>query len=170
MGKNQTLLKSQLEAAVLLLKKLSEELSPQYIGLITTSGHTLTSLAATGFNGDSDSLASLASGSFAATREMARLMDDFDFTVMLHEGNNVNIYIVQVTDDVLLVICFGKKTHIGKVRLLAGRMTGALAEALRNAPPELTRQRLTQADVYAEGVGRVIDELFDVEGEQHGPY
>lgn len=168
MGRNHTFLKSQLDAVDLLLRKLSEEISPQFLGLITTSGHTLTYLAAADFNGDSDSLASLASGSFAATSQLARLMDDDDLTVTFQEGSRISIYTALVTDSVLLVICFGKATQIGKVRLLTRRMMDALSMALQATPPDLVPERLMREEDFAEGVGQAIDELFNVGGEKRG--
>ena len=165
MGSNRTLFRSQLEAAGLVLDGLWSELSPQFLGLITTSGHTLMHVTGS-FRGSLDSLASLASGSFAATRQLTRLMDGCDLKVMYQEGFGINIYISQVTADVLLVICFGKNTYLGQVRLMASRAREALAQALEPAGGEVAG--ILADDDYASDVSQAIDELLGIEGEQSG--
>ncbi len=167
MSNNQTVLKSQLKAADRVLRELSEELLAQFLGLITTSGQTIMYYSAAGFKGNVDSLASLASGSFAATRQLTRLMDDYDFNVMFQEGSKVKIYIEQVTGDVLLVICFGRATELGKVRLLAARAARTLCEALRLGP-DGRPGRLDDDPGYAEGIRKAIDNLFNAQGGRRG--
>ncbi len=167
MGRNQTVLKSQLEAADRVLGQLSEELVAQFLGLITTSGQTIMYYSAAGLKGNVDSLASLASGSFAATRQLTRMMNDYDFSVMFQEGSRIKVYIEQVTGDVLLVICFGKATELGKVRLLAAKAARSLNAVLRLGPDGQPRS-LDQEPGYAEGIRRAIDELFDAQGERGG--
>jgi predicted regulator of Ras-like GTPase activity (Roadblock/LC7/MglB family) len=167
LSKNHTVQKPQLEAINQVLRQLSDALSPQFLGLVTTSGQTLTYLSAAGFN-NADSLASLAAGSFAATRELARLMQDHNFTMMFQEGGDLNIHIAQVTEEVLLVICFRKSTQIGKVRLMTSRALSALSLALEAAPDDIVMDKVGQVadeDEYARGVSKTIDELFTVEGE-----
>ncbi len=165
LGNNRTLVSSQLDAAMQVLDGLWTELAPRFLGLITTSGHMLTHVAGS-FRGSVDSLASLASGSFAATRQLTLLMDGCDLNVMYQEGCDVNIYISQVTEDVLLVICFGKGTQLGKVRLMAGRAKEPLALALESADEPAAP--VPGGDDYARGVSQAIDELLSIEGEQSG--
>ncbi len=166
LSRNQTVLKSQLEAADRVLRQLSEELLAQFLGLITTSGQTIMYYSAAGFKGDIDSLASLASGSFAATRQLTQMMDDYDFSVMFQEGSRIKVYIEQVTGDVLLVICFGRVTELGKVRLLAARAARSLCEALNMLPDK--PGSMDEEPGCAEGIRQAIDELFNAQGERRG--
>ena len=66
---------------------------------------------------DTLSLASLAASSFAATQQLAAVLNEREFTLLFHEGRDSNLHVAQVTDQVLLVITFGRETQVGKVRL-----------------------------------------------------
>jgi predicted regulator of Ras-like GTPase activity (Roadblock/LC7/MglB family) len=101
--------------------------APQLLALVSSSGQPISvysSLDAV----DPDALSSLAAGSFAATRQMANLMTGSEFTLMFHEGTNLNVHISQVSDQVLLVVCFSKKSDIGVIRLISKRAASALNE------------------------------------------
>lgn len=133
MTRTRTLSKEQIEAAAAVLERLRIVLGPEFLGLVSTSGH-LISVAAGSSRTQNDAVASLAASSFAATRQLARMMDDSEFTVVFHEGSELNVHIAQVSDDVLLVICFHKATQIGKVRLMSSRVLEALRLALEGRP------------------------------------
>lgn len=132
MTRIKTLQKAQIEAATEVLERLRVVLGPEFLGLVSTDGHLIT--VTTGSDRtQEDAVASLAASSFAATRQLARMMDDSEFTVVFQEGNELNVHIAQVSDDVLLVICFHKATQIGKVRLMSGSVLESLRLALAPA-------------------------------------
>ena len=130
MIKKQTIMKAQLDAAVGVLEPLVA-ISPEYLGLISTTGQAITVISSTHL-ADADAIAALAACSFAATRQLARVMEDSESTVMLHEGAELNIHIAQVTEDVLLVVCFHKSSEIGIVRLITRRVVRVLSKALKS--------------------------------------
>lgn len=132
MTRTRTLQKEQVEAAARVMERLRVELRPEFLSLVSTSGH-LISVAAGSSRSQDDAVASLAASSFAATRQLAQVMEGSEFTVVFHEGNELNVHIAQVSDDVLLVICFHKATQIGKVRLVSGRVLDSLRQALTPA-------------------------------------
>ena len=68
---------------------------------------------------DPQTIAVLAAGSFATTRELAKLIGEEGFTVMFHQGRRDNIHISAVGKDALMVIIFENTTTIGMVRLFA---------------------------------------------------
>ncbi len=68
---------------------------------------------------DPQTIAVLAAGSFATTRELAKLIGEEAFTVMFHQGRRDNIHISAVGKDALMVIIFENTTTIGMVRLFA---------------------------------------------------
>jgi len=131
MIKKQTIMKAQLDAAVGVLEPLRVAISPEYLGLISTTGQAITVISSTHL-ADADAIAALAACSFAATRQLARVMEDSESTVMLHEGAELNIHIAQVTEDVLLVVCFHKSSEIGIVRLITRRVVRVLSKALKS--------------------------------------
>lgn len=156
MSKSKTLQKEQVEAATAVLEQLRTNLAPEFLGLISTDGHLISVVASSALT-DSDSIASLAASSFAATRQLARVMNDAEFTVMFHEGNELNVHIAQAADDVLLVICFHKATQIGKVRLVSSRAHEALKRALSSPGAE-------EPDVDMESITSPVVKPAESEG------
>lgn len=128
MGKNQTIIRSQIEAATQVLQQLTFALSPEYLGLVSTNGQPISVISSTKL-ADSDAIASLAASSFAASRQLTSMIEDSPNTVMLHEGTDLNILMAQVSSNVLLVICFRHSSDIGRVRLITKRSVDSLAEA-----------------------------------------
>lgn len=128
MGKNQTIQVSQIEAATRVLQQLTNAVSPEYLGLVSTTGQPVSVISSTKL-ADSDAIASLAASSFAASRQLASMIEDSPNSVMLHEGTNLNILIAQVVSNILLVVCFRHSSDIGRVRLITRRAVDSLVEA-----------------------------------------
>ena len=59
---------------------------------------------------DIDTISALVAGSFAATKEMARLLGEEEFTAMFHQGERDNIQLSLVGDRTLLTILFDDRT------------------------------------------------------------
>jgi predicted regulator of Ras-like GTPase activity (Roadblock/LC7/MglB family) len=68
---------------------------------------------------DMDTISALVAGSFAATKEMARLLGEEEFTALFHQGQRDNIQLSLVGDRTLLTILFDDRTTVGMVRLYA---------------------------------------------------
>ncbi len=64
-----------------------------------------------------ENIAALASGSFFATLEMARLVGEDEFQSMLHQGEKISIYMEGTSGEMLLVVVFGKYSNVGLVKL-----------------------------------------------------
>ena len=79
---------------------------------------------------DPNTIAVLAAGSFATTRELAKLIGEEEFTVMFHQGRRDNIHISAIGKDALLVVIFENTTTIGMVRLFARETAKKLAPLL----------------------------------------
>lgn len=129
MSKNLKVLKSQLDAVKPVMERLQAAISPEYLGLISSAGQPITVISSTR-RMDPDAMAVLVSSSFGAARQLGSILENSGFTVMLHEGSELNIQVSQVTDDILLVICFRGFGELGRVRLITKRAARALATAL----------------------------------------
>lgn len=121
--------KRQLTDANHILKGLRQAISPEFLGLVSTSGHPI-SIYSSPTMVDTDAIGSLAASSYAATRLLAHMMNGAEFTVMFHEGSDLNVHIAQVSEQVLLVVCFRKTAEIGRVRLLSKKAAAALNEIM----------------------------------------
>ncbi len=126
MSTNQTVLKSQLFAANMVLEQLRDAISPEFLGLVATTGQSITIISSS-LMIDTDILAALTASSFAATKQLTGIMKVSGFTITLHEGAELNLSIAQVNSEMLLVICFHKSSDIGKIRLISRHAVESLS-------------------------------------------
>lgn len=166
MSQKQTVNEYQYKIAKSILKQLHDSVNPEYLGLVSSYGHPIISITSPDF-GDNDSLASLAAGAYAATRQLAKLVSDAEFTMMFNEGEKLNVHIAQVSDTVLLIICFRQASELGMVRVLTHRALGALAEAMTRYENEICAIP-GSADIN-DASESAMAQLTSIEGEdQHG--
>jgi len=79
---------------------------------------------------DPQTIAVLAAGAFATTRELAKMIGEEEFSVMFHQGRRDHIHMSSVGKDALLVVIFENTTTIGMVRLFARETAVKLASIL----------------------------------------
>ena len=68
---------------------------------------------------DTVSLAALAAGAFASTREIASLIGEPEFTVLFHQGKRHHVHVNVAGEHCLLMTLFSDETTVGMVRLCA---------------------------------------------------
>ncbi len=95
--------------------------------LIDKEGH-LVAQAGEESSMNTDTLSALVAGSFAATREMARLLGEEEFSVMFHQGQVDNIQLTLIDERTILTVIFDDQTKLGMVRLYTKEAVGSLAE------------------------------------------
>jgi predicted regulator of Ras-like GTPase activity (Roadblock/LC7/MglB family) len=84
--------------------------------LIDKDGHLVTNRGQS-MHFDPETLSALVAGSFAATREMAKLLGEMEFTVLFHKGLKDNIHLSLVGNRAILATIFNDQTTIGMVQL-----------------------------------------------------
>lgn len=109
---------------------------------------------------DIDTISALVAGSFAATKEMARLLGEDEFTAMFHQGERDNIQLSLVGDRTLLTILFDDRTTVGMVRLYANETAKKLADIYKEATERGT-QDPGLGEQYGSDAKRTLDKLFD---------
>ncbi len=85
---------------------------------------------------DVASMAALAAGAFAATRELARLTGEDGFRSVAHEGDETGLFVQSVDADTLVVVVFRKPVALGLVKLYTRRAVAELLAWRRPATPE----------------------------------
>lgn len=110
-----------------------------------------------------DALAALVAGSFASTREMAKLVGEPEFTVLFHQGEKDHIHNMLVDENTILTVIFDDKTTVGMVRLYTkeavNKLSGFLQEArLRSRSIPKKSALNNNAEIQA---GSNLDKLFD---------
>jgi len=67
-----------------------------------------------------------AAGSVAATRGLARLIGEREFSVLFHEGSREHLHVSLICENAILLILFDGKTTLGLVRLRVRRLSPEL--------------------------------------------
>ena len=146
----------QLDRCDDLLQKLKDVSGSSFLALISTSGQPITTTSGE-YNPETLSLASLAASSFAATQQLAKILDEDEFTLLFHEGKGLNLHVSQVTDQVLLIITFGRETQVGKVRLYSQRAIEVLRQIFDGADDSVTPEMDAEFETAAASA---MDDLF----------
>ena len=130
--------------------------------LVDKDGHMVTHRG-TSKRIDLDTISALVAGSFAATREMARILGEEEFTALFHQGRSDNIQLCLVGDRALLTAIFDEATTVGMVRLYAAETVKRMVELFDRHEREIKSGARKQEDL-ATGFGETakgkLDDLF----------
>jgi predicted regulator of Ras-like GTPase activity (Roadblock/LC7/MglB family) len=124
--------------------------------LVTKEGNAVAKAGDTGYF-DTNAMAALVAGMFSATREVARMVGESQFSILLQQGQNRHIHISLVTDALMMVVVFEDYQRIGRVRHEAKKACDALMLAMaaqRREPVELPIPQ------FKEFALNVIDRIF----------
>lgn len=107
-----------------------------------------------------DSVCALIAGSFAATREMARLLGEEQFSTMFHQGQRDSIQISLVGERALFATVFDDRTNLGLVRFYAQETTRRLGEVLNElSQREPDPQERLSID-FSSSATEALDKIF----------
>lgn len=111
---------------------------------------------------DMDTISALVAGSFAATKEMARLLGEEEFSALFHQGERDNIQLSLVGERTLLTILFDDRTTVGMVRLYASETAKKLAVIYKQAMERRPGKNDPTLDAeYGDDAKRKLANLFD---------
>ncbi len=105
---------------------------------------------------DITTIAALAAGSFAATKELAKRIGEVEFNALYHQGNGSHILMTSVDEDTILITVFSGDTTIGLVRHYANDCAKGLSKffhKLRDREPAMSPflpSDISSADVFEE--------------------
>ncbi len=98
--------------------------------LVDKDGHLITQEGSTEKT-DTDTISALVAGCFAATREMARILGEEEFTALFHQGRRDNLQLTLVGQRTILAVLFDDTTTIGMVRLYSAEAARKLTSLFR---------------------------------------
>lgn len=130
--------------------------------LIDRDGHLVAKKGDTE-NISGDSIAALVAGSFAATKEMARLLGESEFRVLYHQGSrDQHIQVSLVGTRTLFTILFDERTTLGMVRFYANESSGRLAEIFdkANERKNPSEQEVKLGDAFSDAVKDTLGEIL----------
>lgn len=127
--------------------------------LIDKEGHLVTRRG-DAVNTSLESISALIAGSFAATREMARLLGEEQFTTLFHQGSRDNIQISLVGDRALFAMVFDDRTNLGLVRYYAVEATKRLTDILRDIDGRTGGETQSLSSDFSQSAAAALDKLF----------
>jgi predicted regulator of Ras-like GTPase activity (Roadblock/LC7/MglB family) len=107
-----------------------------------------------------DSIAALIAGSFAATKEMARLLGESEFTIMFHQGARDSIQLQLIGDRTLLAVLFDERTNMGLVRFYAQETSQHIEEILTEIATRPESEGETLSKDFSADAAAALDNLF----------
>lgn len=105
-------------------------------------------------------MAALVAGMFSATREVARMVGEKQFSILLQQGENRHIHISLVTDSTMMVIVFEDYQRIGRVRHEAKKAGEALAKLLAARGGAEEAKKEISVPQFREYALNLIDSIF----------
>lgn len=126
--------------------------------LIDKEGHLVTRRGDT-LQSSLESIAALIAGSFAATREMARLLGEDQFSTLHHQGARDSIQVSLIGDRALLAMVFDDRTNLGLVRYYAVESTKQLTEIMREIEGRTGETESLSKD-FSQSASEALDRLF----------
>lgn len=140
------------------LAKLLKSAEAKCTLLVDKDGHLVTRQGFT-HSLDTTALAALLAGSFASTREIARLVGEPEFSVLFHQGKRDHIHINIVGERSILVVIFDDRTTIGMVRMYAKEISEELKKIFTGSQK---KKPVTSSGVSAEYTAAAESRLEDV--------
>lgn len=144
------------------LAELLERTPAHFILLTDVSGQVVSSRGDRG-NINLVGLGSLVAGDLAASREIARISGVYeDYQMILREGSNLNTFISEAGDYLVLLVQVASDVPLGWARMLIQASAEKIGIAM-NQPPEPGEEipKLDFGDTQlADVIGDALDELW----------
>lgn len=139
------------------LAHLVEDTQGNHALLLDKSGQVIAS------QGDSSrqdvtALGALIAGTFASSREVAKLLREKDFRMLFQQGVRENIFIALIEEQWILCIIFNKGTHIGLVKVLTKKATDELSAVLER----VRQQHKARDDVLGSSFRTSMEDTIDL--------
>ena len=141
------------------LKRLLDLSRAKRALLIDIEGHMVATCGDGGDQTDLENISALVAGTFAATKETAKLLGEEEFSVLFHQGETDSIQLTLVDDRLLLGIIFYDATTIGMVRLYASETAKKVMDVLGREHSGSETSTMLDDD-FGESVETELDNFF----------
>ena len=130
--------------------------------LVDKDGHLITQEGSTE-KADTDTISALVAGCFAATREMARILGEEEFSALFHQGRKDNLQLSLVGQRTILGVLFDDSTTIGMVRLYSAetgrKLTSLFTRILGRGTKAAPGQEQISAG-FTEAAASTLENVF----------
>src|SRR5574341_611120 len=158
-SENYVIYEEELEHINRILMKLLKGAEAKCVLLVDKDGYLVTRQGFT-HSLDTTALAALLAGSFASTKEIARLVGEPEFSVLFHQGKKDHIHISLVGERSILVVIFDDRTTIGMVRLYAKEIGEELGLVLSGTKTRKTQPAKVLGSDYTHSAESKLDDLL----------
>jgi predicted regulator of Ras-like GTPase activity (Roadblock/LC7/MglB family) len=141
------------------LEHLLAQTEGRAVILIDHAGRLL-SLAGDAPQFDVTTFVSLMAADFCATRELARLLGEDRFHSVAHQGDDLSLYLTQVTPDAILALVYDRDTTLGLVRYGVRRALPAIAATIREGTERSAAEAPALGETFGEEALDRVDRLF----------
>ncbi|NJP05669.1 MAG: roadblock/LC7 domain-containing protein [Chloroflexaceae bacterium] len=141
------------------LNHLVEDTGGNYALLLDKSGQVIAAQG-DGSRQDITALGALIAGTFASSREVAKLLREKDFRMLFQQGVRENIFIALIEEQWILCVIFNKGTHIGLVKVLTKKATDELASVLERVRQQHKARDEVLGSSFRTSMEDTIDLLF----------
>jgi len=119
---------------------------------------------------NSTALAALVAGMFSATKEVANIVGEDQFSILLQQGEKRHIHISLIGSKSMMVIVFEDYSRIGKVRFAARKAAADLLRAIEKGRKRSDEavESLSVPD-FKEYAMNLIDRIFVVGEDEDAP-
>lgn len=128
--------------------------------LVDIEGHAVTQVGDTeGI--DLETISALVAASFAATKEVAKILGQTEFTTLTHQGKIESIQLTLIGDRTILATIFDSKTTIGMVMFYTKECVDRLTTIFEEIGSRKQDVRAFNTENFTTDVSDVLDDLFD---------
>lgn len=139
------------------LARLVEDTGGNYALLLDKSGQVIASNG-DGNRQDTTALGALIAGSFASSQQIAKLLREKDFRMLLQQGVRENLFIALIDDQWILTIIFNKGSHLGLVRVLTKKATEELSSVL----DRVRKHQKSREEVFGPNFRTSMEDTIDL--------
>lgn len=151
--------KEEIEEIERVLNQLIKNSQAKCALLVDKDGHLITRQGFT-HSLDTTALAALLAGSFASTKEIARLVGEPEFSVLFHQGKKDHIHVCLVGERSILAVIFDDRTTLGLVRLYAKETSEKLAIVLSSATQDKRGEKTKMRSDFSASLESKLDDIF----------
>jgi predicted regulator of Ras-like GTPase activity (Roadblock/LC7/MglB family) len=155
----QVLYEDQIKDVDRTLAQIIKESEAKCALLVDKDGHLITRQGFT-HTLDTTALAALLAGSFASTKEIARLVGEPEFSVLFHQGKKDHIHISLIGERSILVVIFDDRTTIGMIRLYAKEAIDKLLAILEQERSDTQNEEVDLGDEFTNSAEATLDDIF----------
>ena len=138
------------------LSRLNQDAEARTTMLITRQGNCVVSVGDLSYL-NVTAISALVAGMFSATQEVARLVGEDHFSILLQQGEKRNIHISLVDGTIMLLVIFDDFMAMGKVRYTARKALKEIAEAYSATKVE----KEIDGEKFREFAISLIDRIFE---------